>query len=106
MKFVSALALSVAMLSFVPAPSADPVEDAPVTLTCATMGDNFQCDEERALSHPSVEIWEENFNLTYITTRTDGTVPVVGEQMLTLQDTEFPSMYHVYSMRFAPMLHV
>lgn len=103
MNTLSALALAVVTMC---APVSAPVEPAPVAPTCSTMGPNFQCDEERALSASSVDIWEENFNLSYITTRTDGIKPVVNPDMVAIQDDEFPNMYHVFSMRYAPMLHV
>ena len=103
MNTLSALALAVVTMC---APVSVPVEPASVAPTCANMGTNFQCDEERALSATSVDIWEENFNLTYITTRTDGIKPVVNPDMVVIRDDEFPNMYHVFNMRYAPMLHV
>lgn len=100
MNTLSALALAFAAMF---GPASTPVVEAP---QCATMGEIFQCDEERALSLSSADIWEKDFNLTYVTTRLDGVQPVVGADMLALQDPEFPSMWHVYNLRYAPMLHV
>lgn len=103
MNTLSALALAAAALF---SPISAPAESAPVVPPCATMGASFQCDGGRALSHPSVEIWEKDFNLSYVTTRVDGVEPVVTEQMVVLRDAEFPNMYHVFNRRFAPTLYV
>lgn len=100
MHTLSALALAfAAMFGLTPTT----VEETP---QCATMGATFQCDETRALSMSSVAIWEKDFNLTYVTTRLDGVQPVVGDDMVTLQDPETPNMWHVFNRRYAPMLHV
>lgn len=83
--------------------STAPVADAP---HCATMGATFQCEEERAMELSGVDIWERDFNLTYVTTRLDGIKPSLNDNMTALQDDDFPNMWHVYSLRYAPMLDV
>lgn len=101
MNTLSVLALAVATLF---APVLVPTESVPAT--CANMGTNFQCDEVRALSQSSVDIWEENSNLTYITTGTDGITPAVNENMVAIRDDESPNMYHVFNKQNAPRLYV
>lgn len=90
---------------FAGAPVSETVQATPAP-HCATMGENFQCDEERAMEamEPYADIWED-FNVTYLTTRLDGVEPVDGPHMTHVQDSEFPNMYHVYTLTYAPIIH-
>lgn len=97
---IASVALSLALSG---APAGPPVE-AP---HCATMGATFKCDEARAMELDSVDVWERDFNLTYVTTRLDGIKPSFDPMAMTaLQDPEAPNTWHVFSLRYAPTLHV
>lgn len=99
LSIIASVALSFALTGT----PAGPVVDAP---HCDTMGINFQCDEDRAMELDSVDIWERDFNLTYVTTRLDGVKPSTDVTMTALQDPEDPNMWHVFSLRYAPTLNV
>lgn len=104
-QLIASLALALtSLLGSTPAPAPAPAPVAVEVPTCSTMGSDFQCDEERALwaAQNVIPYYTDAFRVTYLTTRLDGVEPVDGPLTFHVQDWEFPNMYHVFELQYAP----